>query len=431
MSLVVKAGKAGKQFLKEHILPPEVPHLSYTRRIERIKTKRRICAMTFDDGPMDLPASPDQFRGRSLTDLILDALGEFGAKGTFDIIGDTSENYPDRAGRLGSPTWGGVHYDHYPDIQQDAKGGAVHCERLIQRMLDEDHQITNHGYRHILFGKKAVVYGSRVHYGTVSRVVADLTRLDTLLREKYEYAMTLGRPPHYVDNIRGGFTSYDAYDRMEYQYLAASFDGGGWLPSSRSGPDALEEEIAAMTEPMRAALETDPDFFCGQIIFQKDGYNMAKRTPVAWGLPLQLEILHRYGYQVVTVDDLLEESPFADVGRDDPLFEKMQLLAERRAVVYSDNQLRLDQPMTMGELSMLLAPREEAIDRRWILMRRSGRREHPYAGSMDWCAQQGLIPKDTSPDAPVESLPDVLFDPVQDYSRRSVYWAFLRSGGMG
>ena len=42
---------------------------------------------------------------------------------------------------------------------------------------------------------------------------------------------------------------------------------------------------------MRKALEKDPDFFCGQIIFQKDGYNMAKRTPVAFALGKQLAVL--------------------------------------------------------------------------------------------------------------------------------------------
>ena len=59
----------------------------------------------------------------------------------------------------------------------------------------------------------------------------------------------------------------------------------------------------------------DPDFFCGQIIFQKDGYNMAKRTPVAFALGQQLALLQEYGYQVVPVGELLAESPFADVGR--------------------------------------------------------------------------------------------------------------------
>lgn len=426
MSFVVRAGKAGKKFLKEHILPPEIPHVRYTRRIERVKTARRICAMTFDDGPMDLPAVPDLFHGQSLTDVILDILAKFGAKGTFDVIGDTSANYPDKAGKPGSPSWGGVQFDHYPDILQDGYGGAAHNDRLIQRILDEGHQITNHGYRHILFGRKKIVYGKRVYYPTVSRVEADLRRLDNLLREEYDYEITMGRPPHYVDEIRGGFTSYDVYDRLGYLYLGASYDGGGWLPSNLEGDAAVEAEVAAMTEPMRQELRRNPDFFCGQIIFQKDGYNMAKRTPVALGLPVQLELLRQYGYQVVTVEELLRESPFADVGREDPLFEKLAALSERRAVAYSDNYLRLEQEMTLGELAMLLAPREEAVGRRWIMMRRSGREEDPCCGAMSWCVENHLLAKDAQPDAPVTSLPEELFVPVKEYTRRAVYDAFLK-----
>ena len=181
------------------------------------------------------------------------------------------------------------------------------------------------------------------------------------MRDRYGYQITLHRPPHYVDKMQDGFTSYDVCDKMGYQYMAASFDGAGWLPSTLSDPEAAREaEVNAMVEPMRKALEKDPNFFCGQIIFQKDGYNMGKRTPVAFGLRKQLELLKEYGYQVVTVDTLLAESPFADLGRDDPLFEKLNKLQQERAVVYSDNCLRLDAVMTCGELAMLLAPKEEA-----------------------------------------------------------------------
>ena len=332
MSWIVKLGKKGKKIVKKIITPAEKHYVGYTRRIERVKTGERICAMTFDDGPMGLPASPDRFEGKTLTDVLLDTLAQYGAKGSFDVIGDTSENYPDEAGKLGSAAWGGVKFDHYPDIHCDDKGGAVHNDRLIRRMLDEGHQITNHGYRHIIFGKKPFVYGAREYLPGFDAAVADLTRLDTLMRERYGYTLTLARPPHYVDKMAGGFTSYDVYERMGYQYMAASFDGAGWLPSTHEDPEAaLQAEIDAMVEPMRKALEKDPDFFCGQIIFQKDGYNMAKRTPVAFALGKQLTLLKEYGYRVVSVGELMEESPFTDVGRDDPLFEKLVALAKTRS----------------------------------------------------------------------------------------------------
>ena len=241
-------------------------------------------------------------------------------------------------------------------------------------MLAEGHQITNHGYRHIIFGKKPFVYGAREYLPGFDAAVEDLSRLHTLMQTRYGYTMTLARPPHYVDKMTGGFTSYDVYDHMGYQYMAASFDGAGWLPSTEPDPEAaLQAEIRAMVEPMRKALEKDPDFFCGQIIFQKDGYNMAKRTPVAFALGEQLALLQEYGYQVVPVGELLAESPFADVGRDEPMFDRLTALAEQRAIAFADNRLRLDDPMTVGELAMLLAPKAEAITRRVAQLRQTGR----------------------------------------------------------
>lgn len=424
MSWIVKLGKKGKKIVKKIITPAEKHYVGYTRRIERVKTGERICAMTFDDGPMGLPASPDRFEGKTLTDVLLDTLAQYGAKGSFDVIGDTSENYPDEAGKLGSAAWGGVKFDHYPDIHCDDKGGAVHNDRLIRRMLDEGHQITNHGYRHIIFGKKPFVYGAREYLPGFDAAVADLTRLDTLMRECYGYTLTLARPPHYVDKMAGGFTSYDVYERMGYQYMAASFDGAGWLPSTHEDPEAaLQAEIDAMVEPMRKALEKDPDFFCGQIIFQKDGYNMAKRTPVAFALGKQLALLKEYGYRVVSVGELMEESPFTDVGCDDPLFEKLAALAKTRAIVFTDNKLRLDDKMTVGELAMLLAPRDEALSRRVAQLRKTGK-AGPYDGAMSYCRENGLIDASAKAEDAVTKLSDAMFDKATDFTRRNVYAAY-------
>ena len=79
MSWIVKVGKQGKKIVKKLITPAEKHYVGYTRRIERVHTTRRICAMTFDDGPMGLPASPDRFDGRTLTDVLLDTLAQYGA----------------------------------------------------------------------------------------------------------------------------------------------------------------------------------------------------------------------------------------------------------------------------------------------------------------------------------------------------------------
>ena len=186
---------------------------------------------------------------------------------------------------------------------------------------------------------------------------------------------------------------------------------------------ALQAEIRAMVEPMRKALEKDPDFFCGQIIFQKDGYNMAKRTPVAFALGEQLALLQEYGYQVVPVGELLAESPFADVGRDEPLFDRLTALAEQRAIVFADNRLRLDDPMTVGELAMLLAPKAETITRRVAQLRQTGR-AGAYDGAMAWCRENGLISEAAHSADHVTALPETWFVPTDSFTRRDVYAAF-------
>lgn len=397
----IKLGKKLKRLAKNTLFPTPKPLISYVRRIERVKTSEKVCAMTFDDGPMDLPCAPDQFGGEALTDVLLDTLQEFGAKGVFDVVGDTSENYPDVCGGPGTPTWGGTAFDHYPEFGQDKKGGAANCPRLIGRIVNEGHQITNHGYRHIIFGKKPYVYGKRQFQGDLDAVVADMDRLHSLLRDQHGYTMTMTRPPHYVDNIDGTFTAYDACAMMDYQYLAASFDGQGWLPAKTG--DVQQAEVREMVDPLRKALEQDEGFFCGQIIFQKDGYNMALRTPVAFGLRQHLELLEKAGYRVVTVAELLERSPFADVGAEDKDFEHLRELQKGRAIAYSDNTLRLDSPMTRGELAMLLAPREAAVDLRIRKLKEGDKSfAHRYAGALHWCTQQHLLPAGAAPDSPLE-----------------------------
>lgn len=427
MSTVVRIGKK----LKKYIMPKEKPCVSYVRRIERVKTKERVAAMTFDDGPMNMPCVPSAFGDvdhgdKPLTSVLLDTLDKYGAKGTFDVIGYTGDNYPDECGPVGSPSWGGVRYDHYPDYKKDTCAGVEHQGELVRRMIEGGHQVTNHGYRHIIFGKKPFVYGKRVHLRGLDEVTEDISRLDNILREQYDYKITMSRPPHYVDKIDGGFTSYDAYAVMGYQYMAASFDGTGWLPSD------IESEVAEMTEPVKRKIEEDADFFCGQIIFQKDGYNMAKRTPVAFGLERQLDILTKAGYKIVTVNELLGYSEFADVGRDDPDYDKFSSLIKDHAIAYSDNTLRPDDIMTAGELAMLVAPREWAVERRIGEIRKKGKRLSNYYGAMLWCTENGLFKKGTKEDTPltydlIKPFGAYFEETPKSFTRREILRKYIRA----
>ena len=74
--------------------------------------------MTFDDGPMDLPAAPDRFGGRAPTAVLLDALGssfvEAGCDGTEEEI---SARFPalHRTDRF-SPGYGDLPLDLQPAL---------------------------------------------------------------------------------------------------------------------------------------------------------------------------------------------------------------------------------------------------------------------------------------------------------------------------
>ena len=43
---------------------------------------------------------------------------------------------------------------------------------------------------------------------------------------------------------------------------------------------------------------------------------------------------------------------------------------------------------------------------------------------MAWCRTQKLIPADAMPEQPVTALPEALFEPTEDFTRRGVYAAY-------
>jgi len=159
--------------------------------------------------------------------------------------------------------------------------------------------------------------------------------------------MKLARPPHYIDKIPDGHSSFDAYEMLGYQYLGASFDGGGWRRSSGHP----RREVQNMVESLRMVLEKDPDALSGQIIFEKDGYNMSLEALVVEALPLKLDLLKRYGYQVLPVGELVMISPYTDIGPEHQAFSAVQLL-ERKGVpvLYRDNTFRPDQLCKVSEM---------------------------------------------------------------------------------
>lgn len=319
------------------------------RRISRVLLPRgeRVCAMTFDDGPCGAFVTPDG--GTGLTEYLLSVLAEYSARVTFDIIGSTAGNYPDTEGTDGKFSWSGKKYDHYPLFGEDGLAGAENRPELVARMLAAGHELSNHTYSHRLFGPMRAVYGGRDFQSGIKEAADDTARLHLLVIEKFGYKMKLCRPPHYIDRARGG----DAYDIMRYlgyNYLGASFDGAGWQPCNSEG-----DEVSAMTEPLRRALKADPDALCGQIIFEKDGCNMAKRVPVARALPEKLRILSEYEYKVIPVSEMTALSPFSDTDHDILPF-LLPMLDAGHTVGYKNNTFHGERQLNGEMLAAMLCP---------------------------------------------------------------------------
>lgn len=399
--IIYDLARRAKHMLRDYKKKHDCKYVTTVRRIERVYPPEgmRVVAMTFDDGPTDIETNP-KVSEDGLTLHLLKTLEKYDARGTFDVIGTTEHNYPDEAGEENSFTWGGVKFDHYPDINLDARAGAKNKPELIKRILDGGHEITNHGYRHVLFGKMKLVYGDRESFENIHEVIDDIMTLDKLLLDGFGYKMKLSRPPHYVDKIPDGKNSYDAYRYAGYNYMAASFDGGGWLPTG-----SYEKDVSAMVEPLRRALSENPDSLNGQIIFQKDGFSMARLSPVASALDEQLRLLTECGYKVIPVSELLALSSFEDCKNDDAT----ALANEGFAIGYKNNTLHPERRLTFGELVAMTANPEKQLSayRKFVdsdfladdtieeIAKKYGiEKNHPYFIAFSLAATDGLIDKE-------------------------------------
>lgn len=339
--------------------------LSPVRRIEGVAppADERCVAMVFRDGPVAAPPRPDygqaRWRGNSygrqsgktrppaevgLTEALLDVLRHYGGKATFAVIGSTAANYPDREGVLGSPAWNGTSFDHFPEYGRDALGGVETQPDLVRRMIAEGHELANHSYRHIPSGPAGPALRRRTHHAGVAAVMADVLELHNRVKEHFGYTMRLGRPPHLRDTF-----IYDVYAGLGYNCLGAGVDGGGWRASTGS----YDNDVEGMVLPLQRTLERDGRALSGKIIVQKDGYNMSRESPVVAALPREMQLLRNYGYRLVTVSELLEASPFADLGPSHPAFSAARDLLRRGFwVATRTNEVRPNVGLVRGELAV-------------------------------------------------------------------------------
>jgi peptidoglycan/xylan/chitin deacetylase (PgdA/CDA1 family) len=341
--------------------------LTPSRRIERVApVGARVVAMTFDNGPTKLVSEPNVTGGTGLTEHLLAELKQFGAHGTFNVIGSTAKNYPDTSGDVGTPYIFGRKYDHYAGFGLDDMAGAEACPELLRRIDREGHELANHTYRHIIYGKPRTMYGSRVTLNGLDDAVSDLRQLHDLVYKLTKFEMRFARPPHGVDTLPDGRTAFDACEALGYHYLAASLDCGS-LPSSGD----YDADVDALIRPLRDALEDDPTSLAGRIISQSDCQNASKQTPIASALRPCLELLERYGYRVVTVGELLHNSPFEDVRPADDCFEAARDLDRAGFTLgFRNNRFYPNREVTKRELATIFTlpggarPQTVTLDRR-------------------------------------------------------------------
>lgn len=359
MKLYALARKINQRF-KEKQKERAGRFLSPVRRIEKfsVNDDEKVVSMTFDDGPMNMPINPlidPKYEGWGLTRVLIDIMKEYDARGTFNIIGTTEYNYPDRPGRLHKPDWSGIRHDHYPQFGKDKYAGAKNQKELIHMLLKNGHEVSNHGFKHVLFGKNNIIYSRREHFSNIDEVVSDLKQLHDMIKKEFNYEMVMSRPPHYIDKMPDGFTSYDAYALIKYDYLAASFDGGGWMPTVGD----YKDDVRRMVEPIKRLLQEDENALKGHIIFQKDGYNMSLMTPIASALKEQLEILKEYGYKVIPVRELKEKYCFEDFNDKTKNFEIARELDKKGFIIgYKSNEFKPDKGLTIGEMLMMTLTKE-------------------------------------------------------------------------
>lgn len=127
----------------------------YPKALWRMDPEDHSVYITFDDGP--IPES---------TPFILDTLREFGVKATFFMVGENVARHPE----------------------------------LLQRIIDEGHQVGNHTYNHL---------GSLKH--SIRGYIANTDKANELIHSH------LFRPPH-------GWMLFDVYHKLRKRYTIVMWD---------------------------------------------------------------------------------------------------------------------------------------------------------------------------------------------------------------
>lgn len=192
-------------------------------------SEKRI-ALTFDDGPHS-----------KYTDEILDILSEYGIKATFFIIGENVTNYP----------------------------------QIVEREIKEGHEIGNHTMNH-----------TSLMNADEALIKTEVSALDDLLLEKFEYKTKLLRPPggQYNENV------CDFAEKNGYTVVLWDVDTRDWAHPT----------VNEICENIKNNIKDGSIILCHDFIG-------GKMSPTPMVLRKILPDLISEGYEFVTVSELRNE----------------------------------------------------------------------------------------------------------------------------
>ena len=318
--------------------------LSPARRIRRQAPVKdhRACALLFDESPC---AASD------VTAALLDALRKASAKATFAVYGSTEALYPDRCGKREKESGRGVRYAHLPDWQKDTQGGARHCPELIRQIQADGHAIavSNDTFQpngRPWFSRRKAFQTAEESYQSIQQLMSAEALAGA--------AISAHLPPFDAAMLPDGRTVYDVCNALGMNCLSPAVSYASNFYRENDG----KAEAERIVRSVQARLHDDSGWFDGKVIRMDGGLAPTLPDPaVPLAISRVLRLLQAAGYELLTVDELVARSPFADLDASAESFEAAcDLLKRGYTVGCLGGTFRPDAEMQRDALYAMMVP---------------------------------------------------------------------------
>ena len=318
--------------------------LSPARRIRRQAPVKnhRACALLFDESPC---------AASNVTASLLDALRKASAKATFAVYGSTEALYPDRCGKREKESGRGIRYAHLPDWQKDTQGGVWHCPELIRQIRADGHAIAviNDTFQpngRPWFSKRKAFQTAEDSYQSIQKLMSADALAGT--------AISTHLPPFGATMLPDGRTVYDVCNALRMNCLSPAVSYAANFYREQDG----KAEAERIVRSVQARIQDDSSWFDGKVIRMDGGLAPALNEPA---MPLAigrvLQLLQAAGYELLTVDELVARSPFADLDASAESFEAAcDLLRRGYTVGCLGGTFRPDAEMQRDALYAMMVP---------------------------------------------------------------------------